>query len=59
MKIWKGVKRYFKRLRKDAEFRKRKRLSDHRATSLAVKMVLSGALHNMRYNGSPLARNYK
>lgn len=59
MRIWKGVKRYFKRLRKDAEFRKRKRLSDHRASSLAVKMVLSGALQSMRLSGSALARHHK
>lgn len=37
-------RRIFKRLKKNHEWNKRRRISDYRATSLAVRLVLSGSL---------------
>lgn len=38
------LKRIFRRLQKNHEWNKRRRISDYRATSLAVRLVLSGSL---------------
>jgi hypothetical protein len=38
------MKRLWRRMKKDREWNKRRRLSDHRATSLAVRLTLTGAL---------------
>lgn len=38
------LKRIFRRLQKTREWNKRRRISDYRATSLAVRLVLSGSL---------------
>jgi hypothetical protein len=38
------LKRLFRRMKKNREWNKRRRLSDHRATSLAVRLTLTGAL---------------
>ncbi len=54
--ILRGIKRYFKRLKKEAEFRKRRKISDYRATSMAVRLVLSGALIPCRRGVSMIGR---
>jgi len=41
--LW-HMKRLWRRMKKDREWNKRRRLSDHRATSLAVRLTLTGAL---------------
>lgn len=46
--MFKTVKRIFRRLKKTREWQKQRRLSDHRATSLAVKLALSGSLQSCR-----------
>ena len=38
------IKRLFRRMKKNHEWHKQRRLSDHRATSLAVRLTLTGAL---------------
>ena len=41
--LW-HMKRLWRRMKKDREWNKRRRLSDHRSTSLAVRLTLTGAL---------------
>ena len=42
------LRRIFRRIAKIREFNRRRRQSDHRATSLAVQLVLSGSLQTCR-----------
>ena len=49
MKVFMPLKRLFRRIKKDREWKKSRKLSDHRAKSLAVKLVLSGALQPPRF----------
>jgi hypothetical protein len=56
MTILRHVKRIFKRLQKTHEWNKQRRLSDHRASSLAVKLALSGALKTSRRGVTVIGR---
>lgn len=46
-----NLRRIFRKLQKDHEWEKRRRLSDHRAASLAVRLTLTGALQPPRFSG--------
>lgn len=46
-----SIKRLFKRLKKNREWNKRRRISDHRATNMAVRLTLTGALQPPRFSG--------
>lgn len=50
------IKRIFRRLQKTREWNKRKRISDYRATSLAVRLVLSGSLTPISRGVSTIGR---
>ena len=54
--MFKTVKRIFRRIKKNHEWQKQRRLSDHRATSLAVKLALSGSLQSCRRGVTVLGR---
>ena len=50
------IKRLFKRLQKNHEWNKQRRLSDHRATSLAVKLALNGEIKTSRRGVTVMGR---
>lgn len=54
--MFRHVRRLFKRLKKQREWNKRRRLSDYRATALAVKLALTGSLQSCRRGVSIVAR---
>lgn len=57
--MFKSIKRIFKRLQKDREWQKRRRLSDHRAANLAIKLTLTGSLGRGNWAATPLVRTWK
>lgn len=54
--MFKHIKRVFKRLKKQREWNKRRRISDYRATALAVKLSLTGSLQSCGRGVSIVAR---